>query len=268
MHASDVDSDLIKGQIMLHSTHDIVGYKIVAEDDELGIVKDIYFDDGHWAIRHFVVDTGNWLNARTVLISPISVHHIDWAGEALHVSLTREQVRHSPGLEEAIPVSRQKEIELHNHYGYPYYWTGPYVWGATAIPAAAGSMPEAPDHTHDEAQRDKAFDPHLRSGAEVTGYAVRATDGEVGHVEDFLFDDRSWSIRLIVIDPRHWWPGRHVLISPQRIAQVRWSDHAIAVNLTRDEVENSPRYDAMNPPAFPPQHDLYLDLRGNVIHRI
>jgi hypothetical protein len=54
---------------------------------------------------------------------------LDVTGERLLTNLTREQVERSPGLETARPVSRQYETDLYGHYGYPYYWAGPYRWG-------------------------------------------------------------------------------------------------------------------------------------------
>ena len=67
-------------------------------------------------------------------------------------------------------------------------------------------------------------DPHLRSSAAVTGYHIQATDGDIGHVEDFLLDDRSWTIRFMVVDTTNWWAGEKVLIAPAWIERVDW-DH-------------------------------------------
>jgi len=63
-------------------------------------------------------------------------------------------------------------------------------------------------------------DPRLRSIAAVTGYRLHATDGEIGHVEDFLVDDASWNIRFIRVDTRNWWPGERVLISPRSVREI------------------------------------------------
>ena len=49
------------------------------------------------------------------------------------------------------------------------------------------------------AEPERDGDPHLRSCGEVTGYYVAATDGDVCHVEDFLFDDETWAIRYLVV---------------------------------------------------------------------
>ena len=57
------------------------------------------------------------------------------------------------------------------------------------------------------AERD-AIDPHLHSSDEVIGYDIKATDGGIGHIDDFLFDERSWAIRYAVVDTRNWLPGQ------------------------------------------------------------
>src|SRR5512142_2106896 len=48
----------------------------------------------------------------------------------------------------------------------------------------------------------------------LTGYALGAEDGEIGSVEDFLFDDNFWAVRYLVANTARWLPGRRVLISP------------------------------------------------------
>jgi hypothetical protein len=76
----------------------------------------------------------------------------------------------------------------------------------------------------------------------VTGHRVEATDGVIGHVEDFVIDDETWAIRYLLLDTRNWWPGRRVLISPQWINGVIWLDAKVVVNLTRDAIEHSPEF--------------------------
>ena len=67
------------------------------------------------------------------------------------------------------------------------------------------------------AKRISVRDTHLRSTHEVSGYHVKATGGEIGHVEDFLFDDETWEIRYVIVDTRNWWPAKKVLLRPQWI---------------------------------------------------
>ena len=90
----------------------------------------------------------------------------------------------------------------------------------------------------------KPENPHLRSSSEVTGYRLSAEDGDVGHVEDFIFDEQSWALRYLEIDTRNWLPGRHVLISPAWVEEVDWATQQVKVAVSRDLVNNAPEYDS------------------------
>lgn len=233
---------------MLRSIKQMDGFSIVASDGEVGSIKDFLFDDKLWAVRYLVVNTGGWLTGRTVLISPHAVERVTWAARNLHVSLSKEQVQNGPDIDTAKPVSRQHEALLFNYYGYPYYWTGPYTWGAAAYPMLV--VPPLAVDPALQARSRRAFrdegqdDPHLRSAGAVTGYGIEARDGGIGHVEDFLFDDMDWSIAMMVVDTRNWWPGRHVLLSLNVVSQVSWDDRAVFVDADRAFIEQSPDFNA------------------------
>jgi hypothetical protein len=102
------------------------------------------------------------------------------------------------------------------------------------------ASPPGPD---DAAIQADLGDQHLRSVAEVTGYHIDAIDGEIGHVEDFLVDDVSWRIHYLNADTTNWWPGENVLISPRSVREIGWSDRLMHLNVTRQKVKDSPRYD-------------------------
>lgn len=91
-------------------------------------------------------------------------------------------------------------------------------------------------------QGEKAWDPHLRSFHEVTGYDIQATDGEIGHVEDFIIDNETWAIRYLIVDTQNFWPGKKVLISPRWIERVSWKESKVFINLSRETIEHSPEY--------------------------
>lgn len=246
---------------------------IGATDGDIGQVKDLYFDDQSWTARYFVVDTGSWLSGRTVLVSPIAMRQADWPAHRLPAALTREQVRNSPGIDTDKPVSRQHEVEMLGYYGYAYYWGGTGSWGGgmapTALdPGSAASLgnavgPQAVADQGDQASRarqredQREDDTHLRSCSAVVGYHIAATDGEVGHVEGYLIDDETWTIRYLVVDTSNWWLGHQVLVAPQWIAGVHWSDRTVSVDLSRAAVQASPDYE---PSAILDRHreaDLY-----------
>ncbi|HYB71109.1 MAG TPA: PRC-barrel domain-containing protein [Candidatus Bathyarchaeia archaeon] len=232
---------------MLRAAHDVKGLPIAAVDGEIGRVKDLYFDDLIWTARYLVVDTGTWLPGRRVLISPMSVKSATLR-DRVEVSLTREQVEKSPPVDADKPVDRQEEEALSRYYRYRYYWEGPYRWGLLGYPGMPPiPAPVAGDSVVDEMaarEGESALgDPTLRSVRDVVGYHIAARDGEVGHVEDFLIDERAWAIRYLVVDTRNWWPGKRVLLSPEWIKTVSWADSRVYVDLGRDEIKGAPPYD-------------------------
>src|SRR5262245_39640155 len=214
---------------MLRSVSTLKGTTIAATDGEIGSVQDVYFDDVSWTIRYLVVDTGVWLPGRQVLISPRAIHP-GTSDNGVPVALTRHQVENSPSIDVDMPVNRLYEEEYSRYYGYPYYWTGPQRWGATPYP---GVNPNQPSGAVRDAMPSDG-DPHLRSARDVMDYYIEATDGDIGHVEDFLVDDQAWAIRYLVVDTRNWWPGKKVVISPEWIKRVSWRDSRVYVDMTRD----------------------------------
>lgn len=247
---------------MLRQTNDLQDLSIVASDSaidqEIGDVKDLYFDDETWTIRYLVVDTGSWLSSRKVLISPIAAGTPDWVGKLLPVSQTREQIKNSPNIDTDMPVTRQHETDYLDYYSYPPYWGGMGLWGRGGypymlIPGYAGyGSAEAIREEADAAQartqaRQRDHDPHLRSCKAVTGYQIEATDGEIGHVKGMLVDEESWAIRYLVVSTSNWWLGHDVLVAPQWIKSVNWAEQAVAVDLTRDALKQAPWYDSAAP---------------------
>jgi uncharacterized protein YrrD len=227
---------------MLRRTSDLMTYTLGARDGDIGTLRDVYFDDQSWTVRHLVVDTGGWLSGRQVLIPPRAIVALEPANARLRTQLTKRQVEESPAVDTARPVSRQYEADLYRHYGYPYYWAGPYRWGPIVSPEAA--IPPAWDTAAVErASAGPPGDPHLRSVRAVSGYGIRASDGELGHVEDFLVDEAGWAIRYIIVDPRNWWPGNHVLVSTEWILAVHWNEATVEVNLSKEAVRHAPEFD-------------------------
>ncbi|HMQ35259.1 MAG TPA: PRC-barrel domain-containing protein [Chloroflexaceae bacterium] len=234
---------------MLRSGDKIRGLAIGATDGEIGKVDQFLFDDERWGIRYMVVNTAGWLLKELVLLSPRSIAGVDWDGGRVEVSLTRQQVEDAPPISADAPVSRQMESELATYYGYQPYWYGPGLWGGGAYPFGAGlgagypaAMMAAAEGERPPAEAEQG-DQHLRSTREVQGYAIRALDGEIGEVRDFLMDDETWAIRYLVIDTGGWWSGKQVLIAPLWATAVNWTDRVVELDLTRDQIKSGPAYD-------------------------
>jgi hypothetical protein len=220
-----------------------------AIDGDVGHVHDVYFDARRWTVRYVVVDTGNWLSKRRVLISPMSFHAAGVIGDRLNTGLTRAQVEQAPSWDTDKPVSRQQEIAHAQHYDYPYYWTGPARWGLGWDPLTGVAPVRPPNPVEEEilARERESADSNLHSANDVMGCYVQAADDDVGHVEDLLVDERTWAIRYLVVDTRNWLPGRNVVIAPSWITSVSWEDSKVHVDLSRSEVEGAPEYDPQRP---------------------
>ena len=103
----------------MRSTKELMGYRLQATDGEIGRCRDFLFDDEQWAIRYMVADTGKWIPDRKVLISPLSLGEPDWSSKRFPVHLTKAQIEAAPSINEDQPVSRQHEVMVLRHYGYP-----------------------------------------------------------------------------------------------------------------------------------------------------
>jgi hypothetical protein len=235
---------------MLQSVKDLEGCELAAQDGAIGHVREVYFDDQLWVVRHLVVDTGGWLSNRRVLVSPHAVKAIARDNRRLELGLTRQQVQDAPGIETDRPVSRQYEAATYDFYGYPYYWGGSGLWGMLDMPMGGTIAPfKVPEQDVTEDARERlqaereAADPHLRSSAEVTGYDVAARDGDIGHIHDFLFDPQTWRIEMLVVDTHNWLPDRLVLVPPRWVDSVDWSARKAVVRAVREAIENSPPYE-------------------------
>lgn len=233
---------------MQHSLRSMIGFAIRATDGDLGKVYEFYFDDATWTIRYMVAETGNWLLGRKVLISLAALGKPDWELRTFPVGLTCDQVRNSPDIDTERPVYRQHEAELHEYYQWPQYWEGGYggALGITPYPLFEKPL------LQESSASDRKDDPHLRSTRQVTGYKIHATNGEIGHVADFMVNDQNWAIRYLVVDTGNWLPGKKVLISPSWIKSVNWDDASVTVDRMRESVKNSP--DADPAKAADPNH--------------
>jgi sporulation protein YlmC with PRC-barrel domain len=236
---------------MLNKAKTLKGYNLNSLEGEIGHVKEFYFDDRHWTVRYLVAETGQWLTGRQVLISPYALGTVIQEEQAVLVELTKKQIEDSPSLDSDKPVSRQFEEAYNQYYGWPMYWGGPYNWGA--YPYIVRDR-----KNWNPAQGEKSWDSHLRSTHDVSRYHIHATDGEIGHVEDFVIDDKTWAIRYLIVDTRNWWPGKRVLVSPQWIDRVSWRESKVFVNLSREAIRQSPEYRMESPPTREYETGLHL----------
>ena len=79
----------------------------------------------------------------------------------------------------------------------------------------------------------------LHKTSYMKGFHIVATDGEIGHVDEFLVDD-TWTVRYLVVDCSNWPGGKSVLIPSAAVEKVDSPEKQIRVRMSRDQVHNSP----------------------------
>jgi hypothetical protein len=235
---------------MLYRLSEIEGFSLRATDGTIGSVDDFYFDDATWVVRYVVADTGNWLSGRKVLLTPQTAGQPDTVNRLLPVQLTRAQVENSPDIDLARPVERAMEERLYRYYGWEPYWSDgimPLNVPRRPTRASVANQNTSPVTVNEPDASDPGYQPHLRSADTVMHYYIHARDGDIGHVADFLLDAATWMIRYMVVDPRNWLPGRKVLVSPQWIDDISWSENMVRLDLLKQQIREAPEYDPNTP---------------------
>jgi hypothetical protein len=97
----------------------------------------------------------------------------------------------------------------------------------------------------------------LRHTSEIDGYAIGATDGPIGSITDFLFDDVTWLVRWLVVDTASFLSGRKVLLPPSALTHVNHIGRQLSVGLTKQQVKESPNTNVDEPVSGQMETDLY-----------
>jgi hypothetical protein len=81
----------------------------------------------------------------------------------------------------------------------------------------------------------------------LSGHKIAALDGEIGHIKDFYFDDKTWVIRYLVVDTGSWLSGRLVLLTPHAFGKLDSFERTLHLKLNKKQIENSPSIEAHRP---------------------
>ncbi|HKX29936.1 MAG TPA: PRC-barrel domain-containing protein [Blastocatellia bacterium] len=227
---------------MLRSAKKLIGIPVQALDGPIGSVLDLYFDDRLWRIRYLVVDTGQLLPGRKVLISPSAAGVVSRGARVLPVLLTRRQVIGCPEIYADPPVSRQQERVRAEWDGWSEISSdrsGPVGSSVTGgCPPMDRSM---------RLKTDENFDSHLRSAGEVTGYCLLASDGQVGRVEDLLIGDGLRTVRYLIASLENRLPEKTVLVAPVWVDEICWNGKRVEVALPGGIIRECPNYGSQRP---------------------
>ncbi len=239
---------------MLHTASQLRGYAIAALDGLFGKENDLLIDDRDWSVRFVVVRTDGWLTGRRVLVVPAAVRGVSDRRGVLVTNLTRRQVEAAPPLEYEAPPDPRAVYD--RRFSDADAW--PAYWGLPLVPARGpfgdswrGRLP--PQEVLDEEARVRegpwtVADPHVRGCVELRGYRLRAKDGEIGHVADFIVDPDAWRITHLVVAIRNWIPGgKRVLIAPEQVGYIDHGAGRIQVVGERAAVLKAPPFAPTRP---------------------
>jgi uncharacterized protein YrrD len=219
-------------------TKSLKGQPIEALDGLIGHVDDLYFDDSAWKIRYVVVQTGNWLLGRKVLIVPEALAE-GWHGESgVPVNLTKDEIRTSPDIGSAQPISRVDEHVLHDHYGWLPYWGG----GVAPLPAS--NVISVLERRIEAPSTDtKRTDAHLRCAKDIIGYKLFANGGEAGQLEDLIIHEDDAQVRYLAVHLTKSRLTKTVLIHTCSISGFNVTKRILFSSRLCHEIEGSPEYE-------------------------
>jgi len=204
---------------MLCDLNALTGSPVVATDGEIGSVRTFLFDDQSWKVRYLVVEVGNWLKRRDVVLPITALEKPDWANKTCCAHLTKDQVRNSPDVDTEKPVSRQQEIAMRDYFGPLAGWVDS-EFGMPPMPTGV----KYPLHAAEVL--------HLRSTLHMLGYHVWATDGDFGILEGFVMDEASWHLGYLDVKSGDWLQNRSVLIPTRWVQSVSWTQFRVYLHHT------------------------------------
>ncbi len=228
----------------LRSIKPLYGDTLEALDGEIGEVKDFYFDDQNWVIRYVVAEVGPWLSGRQVLLSPHAFTNFETDGVSRRVNLTRQQIQDSPAIALHQPVSRQYEKDYYDYYRWSPYWYGGQMWGMGMYPIGLPLYQATRLPSSQEAKPSNDGDPHLRSTQAVAGYKIHTSEGEIGHVTDFVVHAKSWAITHLIVETGHWYSGKEIAIGPKHIERISYEDSKVFLDVSKNAMLDAPEYHA------------------------
>ena len=88
-------------------------------------------------------------------------------------------------------------------------------------------------------RQDHKGDRHLRSSRAINGYQIQTVDGTIGHVSGLTVNNKSWAVREVVVETGHWYSGKEILISTDKIERISYEDSKVFVNLSKADIQKT-----------------------------
>ena len=236
---------------MFRSIKQWIGDDVHVADGSIGNIHDFYFDEKQWAIRYIVIDIGDWIEDRKVLLTPEEFSNPKIDEEKLPLkSLNKEQIKKSPELNTTLPVRKQDQISLHKYYRWLPYATSPITTEVEDSVEPEGK----PTEPIDQMEQDYV---ELRSTREVMHYLVKGEDGELGEVDDLYLDDEAWKMVYLVLNSRDKLEiNKKILITMSWIKWIHYHGQEVFLDLNQQTIIDSPPFDPKKPNHWPIEEEM------------
>lgn len=113
-------SDIEEGS--LRRAIEIMTYGVIASDGDVGRVEDLIVDDTNWVIQHLIIDTGNIIPGKKIMLDTSCIESVSWEEATLQLDLTKTEIEQSRVYDATEPVNREHEVRLYDYHGRPRYW--------------------------------------------------------------------------------------------------------------------------------------------------
>jgi uncharacterized protein YrrD len=197
---------LEKNKPALRNATDFVGNDVFAADGKIGKCSDVLFDKQEWKIRFLIVDAEDWLKDCKLLISSHLADGMQTTG--LSVRLKRSEIENAPLLLEDEPVPARNGNSQSQSQN---------IFRIKKTAGLRGGNRERRSAPIGEFRIDVEY---LQFGNERFNLSIKASDGELGQVEDLVADCDSWKLQYLVIATGSWPPRTKVIVCPSWIGKV------------------------------------------------
>ena len=231
---------------MLRSIGDLIESCVTCPDGDLGKVEKVYFDVRTWAMRYLIVDTTAWGYGASIWVPARCIRQIDFASSVVKLNLTHEMLD-SSSIDTQTPISRLQEGRIFDYYRCKPYWEEDYFQENSQHPGRSVNPPAALelDANARVTPQTNALNatPRLLNTKQVGRFSIEASEGSVGHIRDFVFDDGTWLIRYLTVDTRDWWQSEsEVLLSTESFNSIDSTTSTISTTLSRNAIKRNPTY--------------------------
>jgi uncharacterized protein YrrD len=192
------------------STNELLDFLVVAKDGNVGYLDDFYLDDKSWIIPYILVESGDWLHRKDVIIANQVIDRVDLSSRRIFLKMTQEQVESSPHIHRGKVISREQEVEYYNHFKGEYYWNKQN--GITSLHTTKGLM----------------------------GMGIHTPDSTFGKISDLQFTPVKWTVEHLVVHTHRVLNGKVVLISTKEVAGVDWVNNRVNVRLLEEQIAKAP----------------------------